>query len=170
MWSDGANWETGHWLTGRLGSAPLDALVTTILSDAGITDVEVGPLGAGPDGYLIDRPMSPRSAIEPVTLAYAFGADRGRRHLEFSPRGGEPVLDLTEDDLVLPDSGAPYRLVRAQETELPNEVTLSFSDPLADYHSAAVSSRRLVGVRDALRPPTSRREVTAALDNRPARR
>ncbi|HEY4140663.1 MAG TPA: glycoside hydrolase TIM-barrel-like domain-containing protein, partial [Pseudolabrys sp.] len=25
VWSDAANWETGHWLTGRLGSAPLDA-------------------------------------------------------------------------------------------------------------------------------------------------
>ena len=27
VWSDGPNWETGHWLTGRLGGAPLDALV-----------------------------------------------------------------------------------------------------------------------------------------------
>jgi hypothetical protein len=136
VWSDGANWDTGHWL---------DALVTTVLSDAGITNVEVGALGAGPDGYLIDRPMSPRSALEPVTLAYAIGAAEDGGNLSFFPRGGEPALQLSEDDLVVPDSGAPYRLVRTQETELPNEVTLSFSDPLADYHSAAVSSRRLVG-------------------------
>jgi hypothetical protein len=145
VWSDGTNWETGHWLTGRLGAAPLDGLVKTILSDAGIANVAVGPLGAGPDGYLIDRPMSPRAALEPVTLAYAIGAAEDGANLRFFPRGGEPVLTLTEDDLVLPDSGAPYRLVRAQETELPNEVTLTFADPLADYNSAAVSSRRLVG-------------------------
>jgi hypothetical protein len=145
VWSDGANWQTGHWLTGRLGAAALDALVTTILGDCGIANVEVGPLGSGPDGYLIDRPMSPRSALEPVTLAYAIGAAEDGGNLSFFPRGGEPVAELTEDDLVLPDDSAPYRLVRAQETELPNQVTLSFADALGDYHSTAVSSRRLVG-------------------------
>src|SRR6185295_6746930 len=33
VWSDGPNWETGHWLTGRLGGAPLDALIAAILDD-----------------------------------------------------------------------------------------------------------------------------------------
>ena len=27
VWDDGPNWERGHWLTGRLGSVPLAALV-----------------------------------------------------------------------------------------------------------------------------------------------
>ena len=36
-WSDAANWETGHWLTGRLGSTPLDGLVSTILADSGVS-------------------------------------------------------------------------------------------------------------------------------------
>ena len=31
IWNDGPNWQTGHWLTGRLGAAPLDALVGTLL-------------------------------------------------------------------------------------------------------------------------------------------
>jgi hypothetical protein len=35
VWSDGPNWETGHWLTGRLGSTPLDGLVAAILTDSG---------------------------------------------------------------------------------------------------------------------------------------
>ena len=34
VWSDAANWETGHWLTGRLGSTPLDGLVSTIWTTA----------------------------------------------------------------------------------------------------------------------------------------
>jgi hypothetical protein len=32
-WSDGPNWQTGHWLTGRFGATPLDGLVAAILSD-----------------------------------------------------------------------------------------------------------------------------------------
>jgi hypothetical protein len=145
VWSDGPNWETGHWLTGRLGGAPLDALVGAILDDAGIGDYDVAALGEGPDGYVIDRPMSPRAAIEPLTLAYAFDASADGNVMAFRPRGGSPVRALTEDDLVLPDDAAPVRLTRAQETELPREVTIGYTDSESDYRRAAVASRRLVG-------------------------
>jgi len=144
-WSDGPNWETGHWLTGRLGGAPLDALVARILDDAGVGNYDVTTLGEGPDGYVIDRPMSPRAAIEPLTLAYAFGASEEGSVIRFRPRGGEPVAALSEDDLVLPDDVAPVRLTRAQETELPREISISYTDSETDYRRAAVASRRLVG-------------------------
>ncbi len=144
-WSDGPNWETGHWLTGRLGGAPLDALIAAILDDAGIDGFDSSALGEGPDGYVIDRPMSPRAAIEPLALAYAFEASEDGATLRFRPRGGEPVAELTEDDLVLPDDAAPLRLTRAQETELPREVSIGFTDAEIDYRRSAVTSRRLVG-------------------------
>jgi hypothetical protein len=145
IWSDGANWETGHWLTGRLGSAPLQGLVSTILTDSEAEDFDASALGEGPDGYLIDRRMSARAALEPLSLTYAFDAAETSGTLAFRPRGGAPVAELTEDDLVLPDRGGPVRLVRAQETELPREVSLGFIDGAAEYRHAAVTSRRLVG-------------------------
>jgi hypothetical protein len=144
-WSDGPNWETGHWLTGRLGGAPLDALVGAILDDVGIGNYDVTSLGEGPDGYVIDRPMSPRAAIEPLTLAYAFDASDQGSVIRFRPRGRDPVVALTEDDLVLPDDAAPVRLTRAQETELPREISIGYTDSETDYRRAAVASRRLVG-------------------------
>jgi hypothetical protein len=145
VWSDGPNWETGHWLTGRLGGAPLDALIAAILDDSGIGGYDTSALGGGPDGYVIDRPMSPRAAIEPLTLAYAFEASEDGSLIRFRPRGGEPVIALTEDDLVLPEDTAPVRLTRAQETELPREVSIGYTDAEFDYRRAAVASRRLVG-------------------------
>jgi len=144
-WSDGVNWATGHWLTGRLGSAPMEGLVTAALSEAGMDNFDCAALGGGADGYLLDRPMAPRAAIEPLALAYAFDAVEDEGKLCFRPRGGEPVKEISEDDLVLPPNGAPFRLVRAQETELPHEVSLSFTDGGSDYRRAAVTSRRLVG-------------------------
>jgi GTA TIM-barrel-like domain/Putative phage tail protein len=145
VWSDGPNWETGHWLTGRLGSAPLDALVAAILTDAGIDDVVTADLKETVDGYVIDRPMPPRAAIEPLALAYAFDAAEVEGILAFRPRGGEPVAEIVEDELVLPEDRAPARLTRAQETELPREVSISFTDAGSDYRRSAVTSRRLVG-------------------------
>ncbi|MGH6770162.1 MAG: baseplate multidomain protein megatron, partial [Xanthobacteraceae bacterium] len=121
VWSDGENWETGHWLTGRLGSAPLDALIAAILADAGIADADSTGLRDTVDGYVIDRPMSPRAAIDPLALAYAFDASESEGTLSFRPRGGEAVAELVEDDLVLTEGRAPARLVRTQETELPRE-------------------------------------------------
>jgi hypothetical protein len=145
VWSDGANWETGHWLTGRFGAAPLDALIAAILTDAGIDAFDSASLRESVDGYLIDRPMPPRAAIEPLALAYAFDAAEVAGTLTFRPRGGEPVAEIAEDALVLPEDRAAVRLVRAQETELPREVSIAFTDSGTDYRRAAVTSRRLVG-------------------------
>ena len=145
VWSDGPNWNTGHWLTGRLGGAPLDALIAAILSDAGVDGFDTSALGEGPDGYIIDRPMSPRAAIEPLAAAYAFEASEDGATLRFRPRGGAAVAELSDDDLVLPQDRAPLALTRAQETELPREVSIGYTDAEFDYRRAAVTSRRLVG-------------------------
>jgi hypothetical protein len=144
-WSDGANWQTGHWLTGRLGAAALDGLVAMILSDSGIGGVDTSELGDGADGYVVDRPMTPRAMLDPLALAFAFDALEQDGVLRFRQRGGLPVAELTEDDLVLPDDGPPARLVRGQESDLPREATLAFTDIGADYLRAAAASRRLVG-------------------------
>lgn len=144
-WSDAANWETGHWLTGRLGSTPLDGLVSAILSDSGISDADTSELGEGADGYVVDRPMTPRAMLDPLALAFAFDGFEQDGVLRFRQRGGLPAAELTEDDLVLPDEGAPARMVRRQESELPREVTLSFTNIGAEYLRGAAASRRLVG-------------------------
>ena len=145
VWADAANWETGHWLSGRLGAAPLDALVATILADSGMTDVEASDLGEGPAGYVVDRPMAPRAMLDPLALAFAFDAAEQDGVLRFTQRGREPVVEFGEGDLVLPDDSAPARLTRGQDSDLPREVSIGFTDLGNDYQAAAATSRRLVG-------------------------
>lgn len=144
-WSDGANWHTGHWLNGRLGGAPLDALVERLVTDSGVVGVDAAQLRGGCDGYAVDRPMAPRAMIEPLAAAFAFNATAADGVLRFIPRGGEVAAELSEDDLVAPEQGALAHMVRAQETELPRQVGIGFSDALADYRRRAVTSRKLVG-------------------------
>lgn len=96
VWSDGGNWETGHWLTGRFGATPMRELVTTILADAQIADCDAEALREGPEGYLIERPMAPRAAIEPLALAYAFDALEDGATLRFRPRAGATVMEFAE--------------------------------------------------------------------------
>lgn len=155
VWSDGPNWETGHWINGRLGGAPLDDLVGQVLTDREIENQDASPLRGAVDGYVIDRPMSARAALESVALAFSFNAVEEGELIRFRPRGGKSIATLDSDDLVAQDDQPDCRIVRAQETELPNEISLGFTEISGDFRRAAVRSRRLVG--------SSRRESSADL-------
>jgi GTA TIM-barrel-like domain/Putative phage tail protein len=146
VWSDGPDWNTGHWLTGRLGATPLDGLVSTILADSDVTDADTSALGEGPDGYVVDRPMAPRAMLDPLALCFAFDAREEGGVLRFSQHGGAPVMEIAENDLVLPDNAAPAKMTRTQESDLPREVSIGFTDIGTDYQPAAAASRRLVGL------------------------
>ncbi|WP_238120812.1 MULTISPECIES: baseplate multidomain protein megatron [unclassified Xanthobacter] len=145
VWGDGSNWTAGHWLTGRLGSAPLDGLVAQLCADFGVGDVESAGLAGVVEGYVVEQPMTARAALEPLARAFAFEAREADGQIAFHQRGEGAITDLAADDLVQPDDGALLSLTRTQETELPLEVSVGFIDPLHDYRKATVSSRRLVG-------------------------
>ncbi|MEP9352036.1 glycoside hydrolase/phage tail family protein [Xanthobacter sp. KR7-65] len=145
VWADGANWASGHWLTGRLGGAPLDALVATLATDFGAGDVDSSALAGAVEGYVVEQPMAARAALEPLARAFAFEAGEADGRMVFRPRGQGPVTDIGTDDLVWSDDAPLVQVTRAQESELPLEVTLGFVDGLKDFRRATVSSRRLAG-------------------------
>ena len=121
VWSDGTNWETGHWLTGRLGSAPASDLVAQILADYEIADAVVEELDGAIDGYLIDDIVSARQALEPLAALLLFEAFETKDTVRFVRRGRAASASFVDADLA-EDSGRPLIAVkRAQETELPAE-------------------------------------------------
>jgi HK97 family phage prohead protease len=143
LWSDGVNWETGHWLTGRLGSLTAEALVAQIAADYGV-DLAIGDLDGTVDGYVVPQVTSARRALEPLAQLLMFDAVESGETIRILKRGRRPGVTLGEADLA-EDDGRPLVAVRrAQETELPSEISIGFADLLADYRDASVNSRRLV--------------------------
>lgn len=145
VWSDGANWETGHWLNGRLEGVPLDRLVAALAADHGLPEPDVAELDGFVDGYVIDRPMSARDAIEPLLRAFGADAVASAGTMRFRGRTGRAVATLSLDDAVPDRDGSGIQLVRGQESELPRELRLTFTDGEGDYRRRAVASRRLAG-------------------------
>ncbi|MFG1350278.1 glycoside hydrolase/phage tail family protein [Xanthobacter autotrophicus] len=145
VWADGANWATGHWLTGRLGGAPLDGLVATLCADFGVGDVEASALSGAVDGYVVDQPMAGRDALEPLARAFGFEAGEAEGRIAFRSHGAGPVTEIGADDLVRSEDDPLVSSTRAQESELPLQVSIGFVDSLKDYRRATVSSRRLKG-------------------------
>lgn len=146
-WSDGANWRLGHWLNGRFAGAPLAETVKRLLTDYGFVEHVTGALGGIVPGYVVDRVMSAREALQPLSLAYFFDALESGGAIQFRHRGAEPVsATLTEDDLVETRPGdALLTLARGQETELPASTKIRFISGESDYEQAVAEARRLTG-------------------------
>ncbi len=142
-WADGPNYETGHWLNGRLGAAPADGLVTAILADYGFDRHAVGDLDGVLDGYVVGRIGSARDALEPLRDLLGFEAVESGEAIAFAPRRRRAALTLARADLADEERRPVVALRRAQETELPAEIAVGFTDVLADFRATSVSSRRL---------------------------
>lgn len=145
VWGDSENWRTGHWLTGRLGAAPLDALIAQLVARFGGPPVDTSAVEGVVQGYVIDRPISGRAAIEPI--AAAFGIDLMERAgvLVARPRGGKPIATIDAGTLAVDGRDDHARFERADESDLPHVVTVTVSDAERDYRRVAVSSRRIAG-------------------------
>ena len=151
-WTDAANWQSGHWLNGRLEGVPVGTLVETLAGELLPATIPLSVAVDGfVDGYVIDRPMSARAGIEPLSNLFGFDAIVSGGALRFAGHSGRSAYQIGVDDLVPAKDGTLLRLVRAQESELPHELSVAFSDSDADYEPASVLSRRLEGAsqRDA---------------------
>jgi hypothetical protein len=81
VWTDGANWRLGHWLTGRLGAVSLAALVRHLCLRAGLPEVpdrRHRPLGRGRGLRHHGALESPRASITTLSRHFGFDASRPR--------------------------------------------------------------------------------------------
>ncbi|MEW5421383.1 glycoside hydrolase/phage tail family protein [Amorphus sp. 3PC139-8] len=145
VWSDGPNWQRGHWLTGRLGGTSLSGLVRALYADWALTDPEIVGLDEAIDGLVVAAPSDLRSVLSPLGEAFGFvGLDAGT-HVRFADRAGRSLATIDELDLVDDRDGTLAALVREQASELPIELRIGYRDTLKDFLASSAASRRLVG-------------------------
>ncbi len=150
IWGDGGNWQTGHWVEGKLGTSSLAAIITDICERAGLAsdDIDVSQISDLVDGFIISAPQTYRDTISALQAAYFFDAAESDGILKFVPRGGDAVASIPEDNLVPPQgkngSGQTFAVTRAQEVELPQRVNVVYLTQLSNYQSATQYSERQV--------------------------
>ncbi len=145
VWGDADNWTTGHWLNGRLGTAPLADLIAAVLADYGLSEVSAASAPGLVDGLVLDRPMTARAVLDDLCGLFAVEAREEEGRLTFFARPNRPAALLSRDLCVEEEGKALTTTRRVQDSELPLELTVSFSEGETDYRSTAVSSRRQVG-------------------------
>jgi hypothetical protein len=150
IWSDADNWQFGHWLTGRVADAPLSETVTKLLGDHGFADYDTSQLSGAMAGFVVDRVMSARDALQPLESAFFFDSFESEGRVRFAHRGrGGVAAELTADELVETAPAAPrYQLTRAQESDLPHAARVTYIDGDRDYEQGMAEGRRIGGAAE----------------------
>ncbi|MGR3420837.1 MAG: baseplate multidomain protein megatron [Paracoccus sp. (in: a-proteobacteria)] len=146
VWTDGANWRLGHWLTGRLGAVSLAALVRHLCLRAGLLEsrIDVSGLWGAAEGYAITALESPRASITTLARHFGFDAVESEGVIRFIMRGRAPVATIAHDNLVAGNTGGEaIELTRAQETELPQALKWQVARADEDYDAALVEASRI---------------------------
>jgi hypothetical protein len=140
VWADAGAWRAGHWLNGRLAGDGRD-LIAAVLARGGLATDEMSVEGVegAAAGYVIDRPMRTRDALEPLLAAFdAVAAERDGRVAVLGRTAA--CADLAREALALPEQGAAETATRTLEPR-PGEARVRFIDETADYQTGAVTAR-----------------------------
>jgi hypothetical protein len=147
VWTDGAHWRLGHWLTGRLGAVSLAALVRHLCLRAGMPEaqIDVSSLWGAVEGYVISALEAPRASISTLARHFGFDAVESEGRIRFVMRGRIASATITPDSMVAPASARAdlLELTRAQETELPQALKWQVARADEDYDAAQVEARRI---------------------------
>ncbi|MEO1494280.1 MAG: glycoside hydrolase/phage tail family protein [Pseudomonadota bacterium] len=145
LWSDGPSHRLGHWITGRVTSGSLAAVVADICERSGLTpdDYDVSRVFGAVDGYLLDRNASGREALQPLMQAYGFDAYESAGRIVFATRLTTPAAALEPDGMVPSgDAGrGPIEREAARLSATPDSVRLSYVQSENDYRVGAAESR-----------------------------
>ncbi len=149
VWGDGDNWRTGHWLNGRLGAAPIDRLVELIGTQFSGPSIDAGKITGVATGYVIDRPMAGRAALEPLGAAFGFDIVDAGGMLAPQPYAALVSQEsFSENDLARDNDQESLRFTRAQETELPRAIEFTVTDADMDFRRSTVNARHGVSLSD----------------------
>jgi hypothetical protein len=161
VWGDAANWERGHWLNGRLEGVTLDRLIAAILDDFGLPPADLVDVDGFLDGYLIDRPMAARDALDPLVGLYGLKVSSRAGGLRFAGPRSAIAASFDPARLAAPArDGAVVDRVRADEGDALREVAIRFLDGLDGHRPRVAVARRTTAATDR----TAVLDLPAALD------
>ncbi|PHR59338.1 MAG: hypothetical protein COA43_09390 [Robiginitomaculum sp.] len=144
IWSDGDNWQLGHWLSGRTGLVSLADVVAEITVSSGSPLPDVSHVHGMLSGFVIDRPMSARSALTPLSLVYGFDLIEGSDGLKFASKGVQSPVVIQRDDCVNREGHPIFTHTYDDADARVKDVRLGFIEKSQSYQSGSVTAQGLL--------------------------
>ena len=136
VWSDGPNWQFGHWLNGRSGLIE----ISDILDDMSArSDVRLDGQGASGvvDGFMIEDVTSLASAIAPLSTAHDFAIRESEHALIAESVERATQVQLDSDRILDPGYSQPIPLL----DKTPSSLSLSYISGDFSYQPAIAIER-----------------------------
>lgn len=146
LWADGASWQTGHWLNGRLSGVSVADIVRETAARAGLPAPDVERISGTVHGHVVEQPATARSVLEPLVDLFGLTATERDGRLVLGQAGTDRGSAPEAGEFVVPDDGATLERARAPVDQLPAEAELGFRDPLADHQQAVARAYRSAAV------------------------
>ncbi|MEL6205877.1 MAG: glycoside hydrolase/phage tail family protein, partial [Pseudomonadota bacterium] len=141
LWSDGANYDRGHWLNGRTSNEALAAVISDICARSGMTDIDVSSVIGNVRGFEMETGQGARAALQPLMLAYGLDASEREGSLVFSMRGTPATVEIGADMLaVSTEFEGDLERLRESAPEIPDRVQLNSVKSGSDFSAQAVEA------------------------------
>lgn len=144
IWSDGVNWQFGHWLNGRAGLVPVADIVSELAEQAGLEPIDVSGVDDLVAGFVAQGGAAVRDTLEPLLGIFGLrlvDASSGPRLLGDGTGDGAVRID----DPAVASGGAADHQTEARHTEVRHrgaldrldDVRLQFFDEARDYETGS---------------------------------
>ncbi|MCT7662751.1 baseplate multidomain protein megatron [Shinella kummerowiae] len=148
LWSDGLNWQRGHWLNARLGAGTTADVIAAILKDHGFSDFDVSGVAGDLPGFVQAEQTSARTLIEPLMEAFQIDALEADGKLVFRSRQRSALPPVAIDVLAECPDEALFEESRGHASDFAGEAILDHFDDAGGYVRVAARSRRMGGGND----------------------
>lgn len=148
LWSDGLNWQRGHWLNARLGAGTLADVIAAVLKDHGFMDFDVSGVAGDLSGFVQADQISARGLIEPLMEAFQIDALEANGKLVFRSRLKSALLPAEIEILAERPDEALFEESRGHISDFAGEAILDHFDGAGSYSRVTARSRRMANGND----------------------
>ncbi|XGA08293.1 MAG: glycoside hydrolase TIM-barrel-like domain-containing protein [Wolbachia endosymbiont of Xenopsylla cheopis] len=136
VWADYGNWQTGHWIQGKISLLGIDTVIADMLQRSGIDQFDVSMLRGFLHGYVISYRQPLRSIIQVLQNTYFFDVIQQDRKLLFLHIGREADIFVTTDDIVPDTRYSGQNLISIERIiELKSKVNVMYISRIFDYQT-----------------------------------
>jgi hypothetical protein len=142
LWSDGINYNTGHWISGRFADQSLAAVVAEICEISNVFDYDVGTLRGSVAGFATRDVETGRQSLQSLMIAYDFMSYEDGGRIIFAHQKQDDAMHFPESELAfLPDQDDVVSKTRSPEAERVGRLRVQFWDKNAHFEAASVETR-----------------------------
>ena len=134
LWSDGGNYDTGHWLNGRTSLQPLAGVIHDICAQSGVSQVDASLAYGIVRGMAQDEPTTGRALLQPLLQLASCDALERDGVLRFRLRALAPSQDIAAEDLVRsPEVDGVIEVTRGAALEDTGRMLLGYTEAEGSY-------------------------------------